>query len=309
MAKETEIESVKPTQSQRFTSMVVREFGAEVGTLNLDPYQQRLAQHLFIGIDTALRTLEAKRLEKNKTGLPIEWANINLPKLATDSVFIVELGLDALVKNHVHVVPYFNGTLKKYDVNLQVGYVGKDYYKREYALVKPKDIIYELVHENDEFEPIMKSADNPVETYKYRIPNPFNRGDVVGGFGYIMYEDKSMNRLIIVDDEAFKKAKKAAKTNMFWDNHPTEMKLVTLVRRVTDTLKVDPKKVNAAYANVELADAEHWAQNQIEEGANQTFIDIEPTEPTEPVMDETPAKPPKEPKATGTNGPLNQPDF
>ena len=62
--KETELVKAKPTYSQRFTSMVVKEFSSEIGTMALTPYQQKLASHLFIGIDNQLRTLEAKNQDK-----------------------------------------------------------------------------------------------------------------------------------------------------------------------------------------------------------------------------------------------------
>lgn len=304
MSKEQqELAEVKPTYSQRFTAMVVKEFGQEIGTLALNPYQQRLAQHMFIGIDTALKNLDADRIKKGMTNkTPIVWGNINMNKLAIDVVHRIDLGLDALIKNHIHPVPYFNSKLKKYDLDLQIGYVGKDYYKRKMALHQPKDIIYELVRKSDTFVPKMKSSTNPVESYAFDIPEPFNRGPVIGGFGYIIYEDDTMNKLILVDDEQFKKSEKAAKTDMFWKPHPSEMKMVVIVRRVTDYLKVDPEKINASYAVVEF-DAnerlieEHANQGELVDISTGEIIDLESGEETEP----------PNPKATSTWDPLTSP--
>ena len=261
------------TFSQRFTAMVIKEFGNyQGGNIALTPHQQRLAQHMFIGIDKALATQEAKRLsnEKDKRA-PIVWSNINMTKLAIDAVHRVELGLDALIPNHIHPTPYFNKKTKKYDLDLAIGYVGKDYYKREMALEKPQDIIYQLVHETDEFEPLFKDATREVESYKFKIKNAFKRGKVIGGFGYISFEDPKKNRLILVSWDQMEKSRKAAKTDTFWKAHPDNMQLVVVVRRTTDAIKIDPKKVNPAYAAVELDDNEA----DINDNANQVPLDID----------------------------------
>jgi len=255
------IEKVQPSHSVRFSNMVVREFSSQVGVLQLSPYQQRLSQHMFVGIDAALKALAAKQ---NKDAIPIEWANVNMPKLAIDAVHRVELGLDALIQNHVHVIPYLNGKTKKYDLDLRVGYVGKDCYKRKMSLNPPTDIIYQLVYGSDEFIPMMKSHLRKVETYEFNINSPFQRGEVVGGFGYIIYENPEENKLIMVSKADFDKSKKAAQSATFWNNHPL------------DKIQIDPEKVNKSFLEVELGEAEEAAARQIEEGANKETLDTDP---------------------------------
>lgn len=270
------------TYSQRFTEAVIREFGAEIGVVSLTPYQRQLAQHMFVAIDTQLKFLEAKRLELNpEVRLPITWVNINMGKLALDAVHRIELGLDGLVPNHIHPIPYYNKIFKKYDLDLRIGYVGKDYYRRKMAQNPPADIIYELVYSKDKFKPIKRSAKNPVESYDLEITDPFDRGDVVGGFGYIMYDDATRNRLVLISMADFEKSRKAAKSGEFWSKHTKEMQLKTIVHRVTNLLQVDPQKVNASYVTVEMNDAEENAVRQIEEKANQEVIDIEAIHPEE----------------------------
>ena len=272
MAKEnTQLEKSEETYSQRFTAMVVREFGSQVGTLELSPYQQVLAKHLFIGIDKALRDQEAKRVKDGRDTMPLVWSNVNMQKLAIDAVHRIELGLDALIPNHIHMVPYWNKKLNKYDLDLAIGYVGKDYYKREMAIEKPVNIIYELVHETDTFKPLMKSATNEIESYEFAVNNAFQRGPVIGGFGYIMYEDPTKNKLVLVSKDSMNKSKGLAKTNTFWSAYEENMQMVVVVRRVTAELKVDPKKVNASYMAVEYDDN----RAEIERSANQDVIDIE----------------------------------
>jgi len=271
-AQGKEMAKTEPTYSQRFAASVMREFSVDVGKLEMSPFQRRLAQHLFIAIDAQLRAFETKRLDSGKEGVPIAWNNINLQKLAIDSVHRIELSLDALVPNHIHPVPYFNKRTGKYDLDLRIGYIGRDYIHRKMALEPPEDIIYELVYEKDKFKPIKKTAANPVESYEFEIMEPFDRGKVIGGFGYIAYRDPSKNKLVIVSKADFEKSKKAAGSDKFWGNYEREMQFKTLVHRVTSKLNIDPEKVSAAFLAVEMDDN----AQEIQENANQKFIDIKP---------------------------------
>lgn len=278
--------------SDRFTNAVLKEFGSTAGFVELTPFQRRLAQHLFVKIDTSLQEFEKKRIEENKDNLPIVWQNINMTKLALSAMDRIELGLDALIPNHIWPIPYFNNRLNKYDLDLRIGYVGKDYYTRKMAIEEPIDIRYELVYSTDDFEVFKKSKENPVETYRFKIKKPFDRGEIVGGFGYIMYGDETKNKVIIVTDRSFQRSMANAKTQEFWKNYPTEMKMKTLVHRVTSHLKIDPEKVNAAYLRVEADENEADAiivQSDIDEKAN--------TGPVVTMPGEAPAVTGKEQKA------------
>ncbi len=253
------------TSSEKFTSMVIREFSSLAGGIEMSPLQKRLAQHLFIKIDVTLKGLEAKRLKDNKGGSAIIWQNVNLPKLAIDAVHRVDLGLDALILNHVHPIPYWNSTAKKYDLDLRVGYVGQDYYRREMALFPPAAILYELVYTSDKFRPIKRSQTNQVDDYEFEITAPFDRGEIVGGFGYIIYDDPRMNVLVIVAEKDFLKSRSKAKANEFWNENPVEMRYKTLVHRVTSKLAIDPAKVNASYAAVEADESLAFERDIAEE--------------------------------------------
>jgi len=262
--------------SERFTALVVNEFTATVGTgIQLNEDKKRLAQHLFVKVNATLNELEAKRQKDGKNSAPIVWENVNMQKLALDAVHRIELGLDALIPNHIHPIPYFNGKLKKYDLDLRIGYVGKDYYRRKIALEAPKDIRYELVYETDHFVALKKNMNREVEGYAYEIQQPFDRGNIIGGFGYIIYDDPTKNKLVLVTEADFLKSQKAAQSDKFWKPHGTEMRYKTLVTRVTDKLSIDPAKVTEALAAVEAAEVDA----EIEREANQEIIDIQ-AEPT-----------------------------
>lgn len=278
----TNIQKYQGPMSERFTVAVLKEFGNTAGMVELTVFQRRLAQHLFIKIDTALSEFEKKRMDSGKDTLPIIWQNINMTKLALSAMDRIELGLDALIPNHIWPIPYFNKRLNKYDLDLRIGYIGKDYYTRKVAFEEPEDIRYELVYETDTFEVIKKSRDNPIESYQFHIERPFkDRGNIVGGFGYITYENESKNRVVIVTSDEFEKSRSKAQNDEFWKNYPAEMKMKTLVHRVTAQIRIDPEKVNAAYLRAE--DEEDFSdaatvQAEIEVNANTGSVIMIPEE-------------------------------
>lgn len=289
-------QKAEPTVSERFTNMVLREFGQEAGAaVAFTDVQKRLAQHLCIKVETSLKELEAKRLKNGTNKPPIVWANINMQKLAVDAFHRVQLGLDGLIPNHIHVAPYLNGKTGKYDLDLQVGYVGKDYYYRQMAVDAPEDITYELVYSNDELVVHKKGVKQPFDTYELTIKNPFDRGNVVGGIGYIQYKNKLKNRLVIITMKDFNKSKAAAPNKTIWEAHPEAMQYKTIVNRTVAKILLDPQKINASFAEIENSEMqalEHTAQRQIEQHANKTVIDIDqkknlPAEQSTPASEES----------------------
>jgi len=280
---------VSGSVSERFTQMVIKEFSGAAGAVQLTQYQKKLTQHLFIKVDAQLKDLEAKRVQSNSQMAPYEWSNINMEKLAIDTVHRVDLGLDALIPNHLSPIPYFSKKKQKYDLDLRIGYEGKDYYRRKMSKDEPLNIIYELVYENDHFKPIKKSMGQEFDAYEFEIQNPFDRGDIIGGFGYIIYPDKAMNELVIVSEKEFLKSKSAAKSKDFWNSHPEKMRMKTLVHRTTEKLKLDPEKINASFLMVEsdtsidvtpaMADD---PQAEIDQNANSEPLEAD----TEPQADE-----------------------
>lgn len=268
------------TNAQKFTDMVIREFSAMANRqVVLSLYQQHLAQNLFLKVDETLKSMEAKRIAAGKDKqTPITWENVNLNKLAIDAVHRIDLGLDALIPNHIHPIPYFNGKEKKYDLDLRIGYAGRDYYRRQAAVEEPVDIIYELVYKNDHFRPIKRSFKDEVESYEFEIKNPWDRGEIVGGFGYIMYADSRKNQLITVSEADFRKSQSAAKSGDFWTKYPVEMRFKTLVHRVTSKLALDPRKITDSYKAVEAVDQTEAAfREEVAVNANTgEIIDVEP---------------------------------
>lgn len=273
-----------PTYSERFTNMVISEYSSTISNVQLDEFQMKLAQHLFVKVDMALRDFEANRIKKGQTQKkPIEWKNINLPKLAVDAVHRIELGLDALIPNHIHPVPHFNSKLGVYDLDLRIGYKGKDLYYRKMSLYPIKDIKYGLKYTDDDFEVISRKVNDGVEDYDHKIEQPFDRGEVEGGFGYIEYsENPSMNKLVLLSKKDFDKAESYAQSDKFWKAHRERMEYKTIVHRTVNEIILDPMKINASFAHVENDElqaierqARIEAAAEIEHFANTEVIDID----------------------------------
>src|SRR5262249_46856929 len=109
---------------------------------------------------------------------------------------------------------YPNSRTKLYDVDLRPGYMGEDHCHRKFAINPPLDIWYQLVHETDEFS-YGKNIEGG-DWVKFEQTSPFKPGEVIGGFGYITYDDPRKNRVVIVEYREFEKAMKASKGVEFW---------------------------------------------------------------------------------------------
>lgn len=313
----TELQKV-PSQanaSERFMEKVMSEFNGNVsGGLQITDYQRTLVQGYFIGIDKALQTQEENRQRKNKynkdhkydNDLPMIWANVNLKDLALDVIHYAKMGLDMMQKNHISPIPYKNNKTNKYDITLMPGYAGIEYIAKKYALETPKSVTIELVYSTDTFRPIKKSATNKVESYEFEINNAFDRGDIIGGFGYIQFDNAESNKLIIMTRADIEKRKPAYAAAEFWGGTKTvwengkqvevktdgwyaEMCLKTIKREVYGDKNIprDPKKIDDNYQYMKIREAElaqMQAQEEINENANsQPFmIDAETGEVTEP---------------------------
>lgn len=297
------------TVAQKFTDKVLREFGGSVGAIQVTDYQRQLIQGYFIAIDRALKTAEEERLRKNANNkdhkydndLPVNWNTVNLNDLALDVVHYARMGLDMMQDNHLFPIPYKNNKTQKYDMTLMPGYNGIQYIAEKYALEPPIAVTIELVHSTDTFRPIKKSAANKVEAYEFIINQPFDRGQVVGGFGYIEYADPAKNSLVIMTLKDIEKRKPRYASANFWGGTQTvwengkkveqqtegwfeEMCLKTIKREVYSAKHIprDPKKIDDAYQYMKMREAkiaDMEAQSEIDQYANATVIDTTPQLP------------------------------
>jgi len=210
---------VTETAGVRFTNMVIREFSTGGEAVKLTDFQKRMCQNYFIVADSVLKAAEEKRLKKPEAyrdKLPMTWANVNMEYLARSVVGAARIGYDPSQKNHVHIIPYKNNGLEKWDLVLMDGYRGMELKAMKYGLDYPKKVIVEVVCKNDTFEPLKRDSENPFDTYKFKIKTPFDRGEIVGGFYYYLYDDSDKNLLMFYSLHEIEKRKPSYASPEFW---------------------------------------------------------------------------------------------
>lgn len=292
------------TTTQKFVALVEKEMQAKMEQgLNLSDFQKRLIQNYFIAIDKALTTAEEARMRKSeqyRDKVTVGWNTIDMKKIATDVVHFSRLGLDPCQKNHLFVIPFKNNKTGLYDVNFMPGYNGLELITKKYALEVPLGVTVELVCQNDVFKPYKRGKNYPCDDYEFDIPNPFDRGNIVGGFAYIQYREPEKNRLIIMTLQDILKRKNSGQGNVeFWggekdewaDGKKTgkkkkvegwyeEMCLKTIKRKVYGGTEIplDPRLIDDTYKYIKQRelDAERAIlQDEICENANSEPITIE----------------------------------
>jgi recombination protein RecT len=306
--------------------MVFAEFDGQIsGGLQVTEYQRRLIQGYFIAIDQALKAAEERRLKqrRNQEPLPYAWENVNLPDLALDVAHYARMGLDMMQDNHLWPIPYKNNRANKYDITLMLGYGGIQYIAEKYALDKPAAVTVELVYETDRFVPIKKTR-NSTEGYDFQITQPFDRGKVVGGFGYLEYADPAKNKLILMSLADILKRKPRYASPEFWggekdrwengqvvgkepvDGWFEAMCLKTIKREVYGPkhIPLDPQKVDTSYQHMRLREVQMealTAQGEIIEHAN--AVELGPTAGPEPAAELGPPATPEPAEAPGPEPP------
>ena len=259
----------QPSHSERFTNMVVKEFSSNAGELNLTNFQKKLCQNYFIKIDSTLKDAEKKRMAKSeqyRDALALTWENVNMQKLAQDVVAFSSVGLDPMQPNHINIIPYKNTATSKYDMGFIIGYRGCELKANKYGLDVPDATIVELVFKNDKFVPLKKDSKNKIENYTFDIVNPFDRGELIGGFYYHVFNDNpEKNTLVMFSKAEIEKRKPAYASAEFWggekdkyesgkkvgketvDGWYNEMCYKTLCRAAFNSITIDSEKIDAHY--------------------------------------------------------------
>lgn len=321
------LEKQEISASQRFMNKVMAEFGSGVGEVALTAFQKRLAQNYFIAIDATLRVTEEKRVkkpEKYRDALAVTWNNVNLEKLARDVVTMARVGFDPSQKNHIHMMPFKNNNLNKYDIVFIEGYRGIELKATKYGLSVPDSVTVELVYKNDRFKSIKKDHNNPYESYEFEILNDFDRGDIVGGFYYHSYKDTpEKNKLVVMSLKEIEKRRPQHASTEFWggekdvwerdpdtgknrktgtetvDGWYEKMVWKTVYRAAYSDLTIDSQKIDDDYMRLkQMEDALEEAQveQEVSQNANKTLIDVDYTV----VDDAVPEEPQPQPKEDRT---------
>lgn len=228
-AQSNEVQKHQASPSLRFTEYVMKELQQEVDNpAQMTSHQKKVIQNSFIKLDLILKQAEQKRLAKKeeyRDPLAFTWENVNMPKLAQDIAAISAVGLDPMQKNQVHLVPYKNDKIGKYDFEPIIGYRGAEIKAKKFGLNIPDDVVIELVYSSDTFKVFKKNLDNKVENYQFEINNPFERGDIIGGFYYYKFnDDPTQNRLVMLSLSNILKRKPDYASAEFWGGEKDEWK-------------------------------------------------------------------------------------
>ena len=289
----TQVAKKEESLSVRFMNAITEEFTSAVDAPALTSYQRRLAQNYFIAIDQALERAEQRR-NKNKNDLEVTWANVNMQQLALDVVAAARVGLDPAQPNHINMVPYRNNRTKKYNIGFIDGYRGIEMKAVKYGLDIPDDVTIELVYANDTFKPIKKDHRNKVESYEFEVSNPFDRGEIVGGFYYHAYNNNpEKNKLVVMSLKDILKRKPEYASKEFWgkDGWYEKMCHKTIHRAAYRDITIDSQKIDDDYLRLKKQEelfSDREIEAEIEAEANGPVIDIEYTEPEEVVTDGEP---------------------
>jgi len=297
----TELAITQPSQSERFTNAVMKEFSSNNGAVTLTPFQKKLCQNYFIKIDQTLKDNEKKRLAKQDPDpLPFTWENVNMAKLAVDVIAYSSVELDPTQPNHINIIPYKNTANNKYDMGFVIGYRGMEIKAKKYGLDIPSDVVFELVYSTDKFKQFKKDKDNPVESYSLEVIDDFNRGEVVGGFWYHEFKDSpEKNKIKVFSLKDIEKRKPKYASAEFWGGEKAvwkngqktgvekiegwfeEMAIKTISRNAYNAITIDSKKIDDNYLAIlqkenEMNDS--IIQNQIDANANKEPLDFEDAE-------------------------------
>lgn len=315
MANDTALTTKEMTISERFTQAVVKEYESRSGGVKVTEKQRELIQRYFVEIDRSLAKAELDREKKNefrtadkKVHTAYTWGNVKMEDLALDVYTFSSTGLDMSQDNFLFAIPYEDKKNKKIKITLMRGYNGIIYLATKYALIPHINVVIELVYSNDVFNMIKKDANNPIETYEFRVTNPFDRGEIIGGFGYIEFDNPTKNKLITLSKKEIDKRKPQYASTEFWGGEKDvwenkkktgkteyvegwykDMALKTVKREVygTKNIPLDPDKVGDLMAYIEESEikaVEILAEQEAEEKANQQLINMDDYEvlPDEP---------------------------
>ena len=305
MASEMIHEENKPSASERFTQMVMKQYGSLGTPYTFTEKEKRLIRNYFICIDQMLQRTEAERVRKNANNhdhkwdneLPYSWQTIDLPALAQDLAHYARVGLDMMEDNTLFPIPYKNNKGNMYTITLMEGYNGIRYQAEKYALDPFRSVTVEVIYEHDIFRPIKKSASNPEEGYEFDIPQPFDRGDPVGVFGYIEFEDRTKNKLVIFSKSDVLKRKPKYASPEFWGGKKKtfengkqvevdmegwlpEMFEKTMKREIYGSKRIprDPEKIDESYQYIKERENQYVdiaVEAEVVENANKEVLSLE----------------------------------
>lgn len=231
----------------RFTNSVVTAYTDIAKGVEVTEQQKALIANYFIEID--------KSLKASKQGYT--WQHVDMPELAKSVAYLARLGVDISVPHSVSFMPFRNGKTGKLSLVPCQGKGAKEFIAKKYGLYPLKHGTVELVFSNDEFSVYKKDANHEGDSYEFKIKSPFNRGTCIGAFGYLEYEDSSMNKLVVMSiDELMARKPRNADATFWGGDNLNAMLEKTIAKKTYGTVTLDPDKVNAVKDSFDYLQAE-----------------------------------------------------
>lgn len=226
MADNKEMIKKEISPSQRFTNKVIKSY-AEGGNVDLSEEQSRRIQGYFVVIDSALRKADEDRQKKNFNNknhdydnpLAYNWNTLDFDERAARAmVASTKMGVDMTLPNMMTPVFFKNNDKQMYNISFIPGYRGREIIAFKYGLHIPESVIIQLVYKNDKFTPHFNDAKHDGDSYDFEVTNPFDRGALVGGFFYQIFNAKNgmKNKLYVLSLADIMKRKPEHASASFW---------------------------------------------------------------------------------------------
>ena len=265
------IKETKPAPIDRFTNAVISCYGDAENGLEVTEREKDIIKGYFLTIDLALRNSK-----ENYT-----WSMVKLDELAPRLKHYARLGLDMQIDNHLFPIPFKETNAGKIRMNLIRGYEGYKYIAKKFAIEPFDDIIVKLVGKNDTFKPVYNDANHDFDSYIYEENNPFDKGEIIGGFAYVKYPDKTKSKLIVMSLDEIKKHEPRRGSSFWTGEWKEKMWLKTLIIEACKKISLDADKIRDFRQDFEQikADELNNAAYQAEQNAKEKmgsgeFIDI-----------------------------------
>ena len=237
------------TKSDKYIDALVKESAKVMDSMCLEmkPEVRNALFNLCLACEKSLK-------DKNLT-----WDNISKDGLASELLHYAQLNLNP-ANDELYILPYRKKDKENiYEFNFEESYLGKKKKVKKFSDIK--DVVAFLVREGDIYEPDVDLIEGDEVTFK---PKPFNNGNVIGAVCYLIYEDKTKNRIVEMRLEELEKVKKASMDKMggklspAWKNWESEMQKKAVLKRALKDVEIEvPNEYQQAYYSTEAIDDEN----------------------------------------------------
>lgn len=262
------------SRAERFTNAVIKSYSDVAKGIEVTQKQMQLISNYFIKIDEMIIRNPDTKIQS--------WEQVRLNELSRTLAHMAKLNLD-MALDHFSFMPFeYKGT-STYNLSPVISKSGYWYIAKTYGIDPPENYVVELVYSNDKFTVAKKDANHECDSYTFEVTNPFDRGEVVGGFGYLEYKDKSKNKIITMSEAEILKYKPKWAKDIFWTGeNGKKMYEKTIAKQLLKSIPKDPDKVNGVEDSFKRLESEeinytaYEAKAEIEENmCSGDVIDVE----------------------------------